>query len=89
MNCPEGILVPDALRFVNYHRLYGITARAKGQYDKLDVKPDVCIERGECEDRCPSGQGSTIDLRLFWAIDLAVELSIAPAAPLAPVDFPI
>ncbi len=68
MPCPQGINIPDCFTLMNYHRVYGLTAYAKAEYQKLAVPvkdrvnewekeageaPTACIECGACEEKCP------------------------------------
>lgn len=60
MPCPHDVNIPLNFRLMNYHRVYGITDYAKGEYanigkvDWMKGKPaSACIECGICEDKCP------------------------------------
>lgn len=59
-DCPQGIVIPKIFQLMNYHRVYGITAFAREQYNNIGNTPwdkgskaDQCIECGVCEDHCP------------------------------------
>ena len=51
--CPEGILIPNILRQLGYHKRYGLEEWAAGRYSMLEIKPTACTECGECEEKCP------------------------------------
>ncbi len=60
--CPNDINIPENFKYMNYHRVWGLTDYAKKQYAALgtDKNPWVkglpaheCIECGECELKCP------------------------------------
>ncbi|NLJ69156.1 MAG: 4Fe-4S dicluster domain-containing protein [Firmicutes bacterium] len=60
MPCPQGVNIPLNFRLMNYHRVYGLTEYARGQYQKIGTteelkgkKAEECIECGICEDKCP------------------------------------
>ena len=62
MPCPAGINIPAIFEMMNYHRIYGITDYARGEYaqiGKVDWKKfnnaSFCTECGECEKKCPQG----------------------------------
>ena len=59
--CPQGINIPFFFELMNYHKIYGLTEYARGQYkdagegktwEKTKMPAD-CIECGECEAKCP------------------------------------
>lgn len=59
-HCPQGIVIPKIFQLMNYHRVYGITDYARGEYQGIGKsewnkgsKGDTCIECGVCEDHCP------------------------------------
>lgn len=53
--CPEGVAIPNVLRFMTYHDNYGHRERARRLYEQLPVlsNADQCTDCGECEPRCP------------------------------------
>lgn len=56
MPCPNGVKIPDNFSAMNYHRVYGLTDMAKGNYRHLKEKnghAEACIECGVCETKCP------------------------------------
>jgi len=53
--CPEGIPIPDILRFESYYDRYGLKEWAKEQYRGLAVKADVCSGCEQCLELCPYG----------------------------------
>lgn len=54
--CPEGVAIPDVLRFTTYHDNYGHRERARRLYSKLPVMTNAarCTDCGECEPLCPA-----------------------------------
>lgn len=68
MPCPNGLDIPGNFLLMNYHRIYGMTEYAKGNYAKLAKGEKVnirghrtlegkvaseCIQCGQCEPKCP------------------------------------
>ncbi len=60
MPCPSDINIPLNFEIMNYHRIYGLTDYAKGQYSQIGKvewvkgkKAEECIECGICETKCP------------------------------------
>ena len=53
--CPEGVAIPDMLRFMTYHDNYGHRERARRLYAQLPVLNNAarCTDCGDCEPRCP------------------------------------
>jgi predicted aldo/keto reductase-like oxidoreductase len=59
--CPQGINIPHIFRIMNNHRVYGLTAHAKGQYKEVmegkgwikSADATKCVECGVCEGKCP------------------------------------
>ncbi len=51
--CPQGIDVPMVFLLDGYYTRYGLTEWARERYQGMKVKPDVCSECKECEERCP------------------------------------
>lgn len=54
--CPENVKIPDILRLVNYHRVYGLKDFAVSQYAKIkEENRDVyyCNDCGKCIEVCP------------------------------------
>jgi predicted aldo/keto reductase-like oxidoreductase len=53
-SCPEGLPIDDVLRFRMYFEDYGDEREAMRQYDKLQVKADVCTGcNAPCANACP------------------------------------
>jgi uncharacterized protein len=60
MPCPSGVNIPLNFSMMNYHKVYGLTDYAKGEYAKIGTnewmkgkKAEECIECGLCEEKCP------------------------------------
>lgn len=61
MPCPNDVNIPENFKYMNYHRLYGLTEYASRYYKALGREDwwvkgqaaDKCIECGECEPKCP------------------------------------
>jgi predicted aldo/keto reductase-like oxidoreductase len=53
--CPEGVPIPDILRFESYYRSYGLKEWAREQYRSLPVNSDACSGCKQCVDLCPYG----------------------------------
>jgi len=60
MPCPQGVNIPLNFRLMNYHRVYGITDYARGEYAQIGKvdwmkgkNADACIDCGICEAKCP------------------------------------
>jgi len=53
--CPEGIPIPDILRFESYYDRYNLRDWAREQYRSLTVKADACSGCEQCLDLCPYG----------------------------------
>lgn len=61
MPCPQGIMIPQVFKALSILKVYGSWARAKELYDIFtsttkegkERKPSVCIECGECMEKCP------------------------------------
>jgi predicted aldo/keto reductase-like oxidoreductase len=53
--CPEGVPIPDILRFEGYYRRYGLKDWAREQYQSLAVKADACTGCEQCMELCPYG----------------------------------
>ena len=51
--CPQGIDLPTVFLLDGYYTRYGLTDWAKDRYQGMKVKPDVCTECKECEEKCP------------------------------------
>lgn len=51
--CTVGINISNMFTIDLYNTKYGLHDWAQGRYDSSDVKPDECIECGDCEARCP------------------------------------
>ncbi len=60
MPCPQDVNIPLNFQIMNYHRVYGITDYARGEYKDIGnvswykgKKAEECIECGLCETKCP------------------------------------
>jgi predicted aldo/keto reductase-like oxidoreductase len=53
--CPEGIPIPDILRFDGYYSSYGLKEWAREQYRSLLIKADACSGCEQCVELCPYG----------------------------------
>lgn len=61
MPCPNEVNIPENFRYMNYHRVYGITDWSKRMYARLGTenwwikgkKAADCVACGECEPKCP------------------------------------
>ena len=60
MPCPSEVNIPFNFEIMNYHRVYGLTDYAKGQYVQIGInewmkgkKAEACVECGICETKCP------------------------------------
>jgi len=53
--CPEGVPIPDILRFEGYYVRYGLKDWAREQYQSLAVKADACTGCEQCMELCPYG----------------------------------
>ncbi|GHV06810.1 aldo/keto reductase [Clostridia bacterium] len=60
MPCPQNVNIPEIFTIMNYHRVYGITDYAKGEYQQIGKvnwrqyeNAAACIDCGVCEDKCP------------------------------------
>jgi predicted aldo/keto reductase-like oxidoreductase len=53
MPCPNNINIPEVFRYEGYFSRYGLEGWARAQYEKLETKPEVCTECGQCEEKCP------------------------------------
>lgn len=60
MPCPKNINIPEIFKIMNYHRVYGLTDYAKGQYGQIGKSEwmkfenaAACIDCGACEKKCP------------------------------------
>jgi len=51
--CQQGIDIPSVFLFDGYYTRYDLKDWAKQRYQAMGVKPDSCLECGECEERCP------------------------------------
>jgi len=51
--CPEGVPIPDILRFEGYYVRYGLKDWAREQYLSLAVKADACTGCEQCIELCP------------------------------------
>jgi len=55
-SCPQGIRIPDILRFRMYYKNYGHQEDAREYYAGLaeDQRVPACTECGICEKTCPN-----------------------------------
>lgn len=60
MPCPNEVNIPLNFQLMNYHRVYGITEYARGEYQKIGEvewmkgkRAEECIDCGICEEKCP------------------------------------
>lgn len=53
--CPNGVNIPRVFEIYNEAKIYGDEEVARGSYSWLDEKEraDLCVECGECLDKCP------------------------------------
>lgn len=51
--CPQGINVPLVFLLDGYYTRYGLTDWAQTRYQSMKIKPTVCTECKECEEKCP------------------------------------
>ncbi|HHU55245.1 MAG TPA: aldo/keto reductase [Acholeplasmataceae bacterium] len=51
--CTVGINIPGAFLFEGYYNRYNLKEWAVSRFKTLQVRPEECIECGECESRCP------------------------------------
>ncbi|MDD2212546.1 MAG: aldo/keto reductase [Clostridia bacterium] len=51
--CRQGIDIPSIFLFDGYYTRYDLKDWAQNRYQTLAVRPDNCLECGECEERCP------------------------------------
>lgn len=51
--CPQGIDIPGIFLLDGYYTRYDLKDWAKVRYQGMGNKAEVCIECGQCEERCP------------------------------------
>jgi uncharacterized protein len=65
--CPNGVNIPENFRYMNWHRVWGLTESARNAYAALGsegawgpwagriagLRASECLECGECEPKCP------------------------------------
>jgi predicted aldo/keto reductase-like oxidoreductase len=65
--CPNGVNIPENFRYMNWHRVWGLTEAARKSYAALGpggtwspwagritgLRASECLECGECEPKCP------------------------------------
>lgn len=51
--CTAGINISGVFLFAGYLQRYDLGEWGYGRYQALPVKPDACVDCGECESRCP------------------------------------
>lgn len=63
--CPNGVAIPETLRYETYATVYGIPKGARGMYAKLppERRADRCADCGSCEQACPQGMAVREKLR--------------------------
>jgi len=55
--CPEDINISEVFRAADMFKAYpdGLKFQGANLYESLDPKPDVCVECGQCMEKCPAG----------------------------------
>jgi predicted aldo/keto reductase-like oxidoreductase len=55
--CPNGVSIPEIFRIYNNALMYDDVQRARNSYASVDDnhRADLCIECGECLEKCPQG----------------------------------
>ena len=68
MPCPNSVNIPENLKYMNWHKIWGMEEQAKEAYAKFSpdgfwapyasgkiegLNAAACIECGECEPKCP------------------------------------
>ena len=55
--CPNGVNIPEIFRAMDDYMGYPDDLKYLGLqiYEELEVKPDACVECGECMEKCPTG----------------------------------
>lgn len=53
--CPQGVFIPLMLELLSSAQIFGAADYARIEYKKLPdrLKPTLCVECGECIDKCP------------------------------------
>ncbi|MCL2083748.1 MAG: aldo/keto reductase [Oscillospiraceae bacterium] len=58
--CPQNVNIPEVFTLMNYHRVYGITDYARGEYKQIGKvnwrnyqNAAACVDCGLCEPKCP------------------------------------
>ena len=56
--CPCGVRIPEIFNLMNFYRVYGVEEWARQGYERLQSSrfhgsADLCVECGECEEKCP------------------------------------
>lgn len=56
--CPNGVRIPEIFNLVNFYRVYEVEDWARQGYKRLQSSrfggsADLCVECGECEEKCP------------------------------------
>jgi len=71
--CPEGINIPEVFRAMDVYQNYPDELKHLGLelYRSLEVKPDLCTECRQCEEKCPASL--SIPERLKEALELFSE----------------
>ena len=56
-SCPQGIAIPDTLRYATYCSAYGLAPQARRLYARLprERRAEACADCGACERVCPQG----------------------------------
>jgi predicted aldo/keto reductase-like oxidoreductase len=56
MPCPNEVNIPNIFELVNYYRVWGLEDFAREHYAQIGKEghdATLCVECGECEDKCP------------------------------------
>lgn len=53
MPCRQGIDIPSVFLLDGYYTRYGLEDWARERYRNMKVRPDSCVDCGECEEKCP------------------------------------
>ncbi len=53
--CPSGVAIPDVLAALNAAAMWNDANPWLTGYTRIEGKPDLCTECGQCEDMCPQG----------------------------------
>ena len=53
MPCEQGIVIPAAMKILDYFKMGNQNERCRADYARLDPKPTVCTACRKCAERCP------------------------------------